>query len=80
MNLMNAISLRIKKLLQEKNINCCELAKLSGLSKQTIYNLLGNKNSYVKVKTLAKISKALNMKLYEFFDDKNINEAKKLNK
>ncbi len=70
MNELGHITLNIKTIITKRNISSHELSKLSGLSSRSIYNLI-DLNRDVKISTLVKIAKALNVSLTELISEGN---------
>ncbi len=69
MTINEAISVRTKKILKEKNISQYRLEKETGLYHSTVVTLLRHKTKSCNIKTLALIVHALGITLQEFFDD-----------
>lgn len=59
----------IKELIREKKISISTLSKKSGITRNYIYTLL-NKNHNPTVKTLEKLSKALDINIEDLFKNK----------
>jgi len=63
---------RIKEMREAKNMTVAELAEKSGLSRQLIYNLEGEKESDPKFTTLMKIAEALETTIDQIFFKKSV--------
>ncbi len=76
-SLKEAIVYRILGFCQENNISINELALRSGITQSTLQNIVSYKTKDIYTTTLYKICYGMNMKLYEFYQDKvfeNIHE------
>lgn len=69
MNLNKAFALRLSKLLHEKGMSKYKLEKESGLTHSALRYIFNEVNSDVKLSTVAKVCNALNVSLYDFFND-----------
>lgn len=69
MKLEKAITKRIYDLCDKNNITPNKLATLSGLPAGTIKSIFYGKSKNPGTRTLLDICQALNMSLYDFFDD-----------
>ena len=69
MKLGEAVALRIKTLLHERKLTQYELAKLSGVSRQTISTVIKGQRNQVSLKTVCRIAVAFGMSPSQFFDD-----------
>ena len=69
MNTKNAVSERIIKLCNQKNIAINALANLSGASPSTLYSVLNEKSQNPGVVTIKKLCDGLEISLREFFND-----------
>ncbi len=67
MEYVQIASKNLKRIMQEKSISVSQLAKLSGVSKTTIYAILKEKNKVIYLTTVYYLCKALQIKLSEFF-------------
>ena len=67
---MTAVALRLGDLLVEKEMTQVELATISGITQNTITNILNQANESMHLKVLQKICNALDITLGEFFNDK----------
>lgn len=69
MKLECAITQRILNLCKERNITINKLATLSGLQAGTIRTILYGKSKNVGTRTILDICEALDMTIYDFFND-----------
>lgn len=69
MQLSEAIRIRIKSILKEKNMNIWALCKKSAIPCSTITTYLNGKTILLKLDTLLHICEAFEISLKEFFDD-----------
>ncbi|MBR3002165.1 MAG: helix-turn-helix transcriptional regulator [Clostridia bacterium] len=75
MDFSDLVALKIKELMQEKNINSSQLSKLTGIYRSTLTMYLTRKNKTIRLENLLYICEAFNMKLSEFFADKRFDES-----
>ena len=68
MKLMEAISLRLIELLEEKNISSYRLSLLSGVSEATISDIRLMKNKTVAINVIYELVDGLEMDLPAFFN------------
>ncbi len=69
MKLIEAISKRILKLCEEREITPNKLGTLSGIEPSTITSIFYGKSKNPGTRTLLDLCQALNISLFEFFDD-----------
>lgn len=69
MTLNDAVALRTKRLLQEKNMTVYRLERNSGLIHGAVNRILDGKNKTVTLTTVYKLARAFNMTVFEFMDD-----------
>ena len=69
MNTKNAVSDRIIKLCNQKNIAINALANISGISPSTLYSVLNEKSQNPGIVTIKKLCDGLDISLREFFND-----------
>jgi len=69
MKLEEAITKRILNLCKERNITPNKLASLSGLESSTIRCIFYGKSKNPGTRTILDICQALNITLFDFFDD-----------
>lgn len=60
------MNIRLKEIMQEKDITSVSLANMMGLSKNTISNLINNK-TMPSIDTIEKISNALDVPMWQLF-------------
>lgn len=68
MSLSEAVSLRVKELMAERNLTQYRLYKLSGVAQTTIGDIRLRRNKSVSLSIIYEIAQGLDMSLYEFFD------------
>ena len=73
MTLNKAFAMRLTNILVDKKISKYALEKESGLSHSALRHIFNERNNEVKLSTIAKVARALNMTLDEFFADKLFN-------
>lgn len=64
-----AVSLKLLKICQERNISINRLATLSCLTQSTVQNIIECNSKNPKLLTIVRICDGLNMSLKDFFDD-----------
>lgn len=69
MNLCEAVAIRIKKLLKERNMVLYQLEKESCVLHGTMMRIMHGNNKNITLKTLMQISIGFNMTIIEFLDD-----------
>ncbi len=69
MTLNEAVSVRLKNILQEKNMSQYRLEQKSGICHSTMISIIRHKTKSCTLSILASIVRALDMTLAEFFDD-----------
>lgn len=57
----------LKEIREKKGVSVSELARKSGLSRQTIYNIEGDPNRVLDSKTMEDIAAALGVKVSKIF-------------
>ena len=70
MELSEAIVLRIKQLLKEKNMKTYDLSIKSGVPRSTISLFLSRETKTIRLENLLYICEAFSLELKDFFDDK----------
>ena len=75
MDFSDLIAIKIKGLMQDKNINSSQLAKKSGMYRSTLTMFLTRKNKTIRLENLLYICEAFDIKISEFFSDKRFDEA-----
>lgn len=74
MQLNEAIKIRIKKLMKEKNISSnYELSCIAGLNKSALSDFFRKKISYPRIDTIYLLCESLGITLEEFFSDSLFN-------
>ena len=74
MKLVEAISKRLKDLLDERNYSQYELFKQGGIPRSTINDVVNCKKKRVSTETIYQICATLGMSLCEFFDNPMFND------
>lgn len=69
MKLNEAISTRILRLCDEKNLSVNKLATLSALTQSTLEGIVNMKYENPKTLSIVRVCRGLDMELYEFFND-----------
>ena len=70
MELSEAIVLRIKQLLKEKNMKTYDLSIKSGVPRSTISLFLSRETKTIRLENLIYICEGFGIELKDFFDDK----------
>lgn len=70
MYLSDAMRIRIKKLIEQNNINGNKLALKSGINRSNINRFLRGQNKSITIESITLICQALSISLKDFFDDK----------
>lgn len=68
MKLIEAISLRLKDILNQKHLTQYALSHISGVPESTISTILKAEIKTVKISTIYEICAGLNIEFLEFFD------------
>ena len=79
MEFSDVVALKIKELMQEKNISTYGLESLTGVYSSTITLFLNRKTKTIRLENLLYICKALGTNLSQFFADERFNEAEAQN-
>lgn len=79
MRILEAVGLRTKELLQERNMSQYRLIKIAKFNEKTIPEIIKGKTTDIKISSIFRIACALNVTLEEFFasplfDEKNIDK------
>lgn len=69
MKISKAVSLKLLKIIRERDITVNKLANICCLTQSTVDSLINGKSKNPKLLTLVRICDGLNIKLKEFFDD-----------
>ncbi len=78
MKLLEAIGIRIKKLIEEAKLTQYELAKQAGIPRSTVWKIINPdtmKVKTVKIDTVYQITATLGISLKDFFDDSIFDEV-----
>ncbi len=75
MEFSDLIALKIKELMQEKNITIYKLETISGVYSSTIAMFLTRKTKTIRLENLLYICEGLGTNLSEFFADERFKEA-----
>ena len=70
MDLSQSIRIRIKNLIEERNLNISKLSTLAGISRSTLSKFMSGQRKIIRLDMVEYICEGLNIKLKEFFDDK----------
>ena len=70
LDLSQAIRIRIKNLIDERNLNISKLSTLAGISRSTLSKFMSGQRKIIRLDMVEYICEGLNIKLKEFFDDK----------
>lgn len=70
MQIDEAVTTRIQRLLRERGWTANELIKRSGVNQSTIAEIMAGRSKYPRISTIQKIAHGFGMTLSEFFDDK----------
>lgn len=79
MEFSDVVALKIKELMQEKDISTYGLESLTGVYSSTITLFLNRKTKTIRLENLLYICEALGTNLSEFFADERFNEAEAQN-
>lgn len=69
MKLSRAVSQKIMKICDEKNISINKLASICCLTQSTVQSLIDGKSKNPKMLTIIRICEGLDIQLKDFFDD-----------
>ena len=75
MDFSDLVALKIKELMEEKDITIYKLQTLSGVYSSTIAMFLTRKTRTIRLENLLYICEGLNISLSEFFADERFKEA-----
>lgn len=75
MDFSDLVALKIKELMEEKEITIYKLETLSGVYSSTIAMFLTRKTKTIRLENLLFLCEALNITLSDFFADKRFIEA-----
>ena len=68
MNMVEATKARIEELCNEKELNFCQLATISGIPYTTIKSIIYNQSKNPGITTIKKICDGLDITITDFFD------------
>ena len=69
-----AVVLRFKEIMQQRNMRPNELANLSGVTPSTVYSMLDERRKELSINVIKKLCDGLDMTLGEFFNVPLFNE------
>ena len=69
MNVCQAVAIRIKNLLKERNMTQYRLEKESGIQHGTMNGIISAKNRGIELNTVMMIARGFHMTVLEFLDD-----------
>lgn len=75
MDFSDLVAIKIKELMDEKNMNSNQLSKLTGIYRSTLTMFLTRKNRTIRLENLLYICEAFNIKISEFFSDERFDDA-----
>lgn len=74
MSVKDAVALRFKNIMKERNMNPNALAYSSGVTSSTVYSMLDDRRRDVSIVTIKKFCDGLDMTLGEFFSSPEFDE------
>ena len=74
MGVKQAVVLRFKEIMQQRNMRPNELANLSGVTPSTVYSMLDERRKELSINVIKKLCDGLDMTLGEFFNVPLFNE------
>lgn len=75
MEVSDLIALKIKELLEKKDISVYKLEELTGIPNSTLYMFLNRVHKTIRIENLVYICEALDITLGEFFSDKRFDNV-----
>ena len=75
MEISNLIALKIRELLEQKDITVYKLEELTGIPNPTIYMFLNRVHKTLRIENLVYICEGLDITLGEFFSDKRFDNV-----
>lgn len=75
MEVSDLIALKIKELLNEKDMTVYELETLTGIHNSTLYMFLNRQTKTIRIENLVYVCEALQITLGEFFSDRRFNDV-----
>jgi len=70
MGIKEAVVLRFREILEERNMKANELANLSGVTPSTVYSMMDPRRKELSINVIKKLCDGLEMTLGEFFQAK----------
>ena len=67
MNVKQAVVIRFKEIMEQREIRPNELANLSGVTPSTVYSMLDERRKELSINTIKKLCDGLEITLGEFF-------------
>ena len=74
MGVKQAVVLRFKEIMKQRNMRPNELANLSGVTPSTVYSMLDERRKELSINVIKKLCDGLDMTLGEFFNVPLFNE------
>ncbi|MDO5555584.1 MAG: helix-turn-helix transcriptional regulator [Clostridia bacterium] len=75
MEFSDLVALKVKELMQEKNMTTYKMEDLSGVYSSTLTMFLTRKTKTIRLENLLYICEALKISLSDFFADERFNES-----
>lgn len=75
MDFSDLVAIKIKELMEEKNISTYKMQNLTGIYSSTLAMFLTRKTRTIRLENLLYICEALDISLADFFSDKRFKEA-----
>jgi len=63
----DAVVMRLREILKERNMRVNELANLSGITPSTVYSMMDERRKEITINVIKKLCDGLDMTLGEFF-------------
>lgn len=77
MKLSSAVSQKIMKICDEKNVSVNKLASICCITQSTVQSLIAGQSKNPKLLTIIRICEGLDIKLKDFFDDEIFNNIER---
>ena len=74
MKVKEAVVIRFREMMKERNIRPNELANLAGVTPSTVYSMLDENRKEITINVIKKLCDGLEISLGEFFDAKVFDE------
>ncbi|MBQ6645279.1 MAG: helix-turn-helix transcriptional regulator [Clostridia bacterium] len=68
MDVKEAVVMRFRQIMEERNIRANELANISGVTPSTVYSMLDERRKELSINVIKKLCDGLNMTLGTFFN------------